>query len=103
MRHSDKTPPIKLHIWRNTAEEFWAFEDLYPTEENGDPAVFGNPIGYALVKQMRFPVADMIRYDTLNECVSILHNCSGDIDFAMYKMEALIEGNPYAKVKAHES
>lgn len=43
----------KLWLWRNFVDgrpEYWAFDNPYPCHENGDPMTFGEPCGYALVK-----------------------------------------------------
>jgi hypothetical protein len=43
----------KLWLWRNFVDgnpEFWAFDNPFPVDKNGDPMVLGEPVGYAIVK-----------------------------------------------------
>jgi len=45
---------IKLWIWKNSTpehpHEWWAFDNPFPCRANGDPMTFGEPWGYALLK-----------------------------------------------------
>jgi hypothetical protein len=46
---------MKLWLWKNSTPdhpcEFWAFDNPYPVHPNGDPMVFGEPVGYAIFKE----------------------------------------------------
>jgi hypothetical protein len=49
----------KLWLWKNFVDgkqEYWAFDSTHPRHENGDPAVLGEPCGYALVKSRTVPM-----------------------------------------------
>jgi hypothetical protein len=41
----------KLWLWKNGPHEFWAFDNPYPCDPNGDPITLGEPVGYAFVMQ----------------------------------------------------
>ena len=45
--------PTLLWLWKNFVDdrpEYWAFDNPYPCEPNGDPMTLGSPIGYAIFK-----------------------------------------------------
>jgi len=41
----------KLWLWRNNEKEYWAFDNPYPCDVNGDPMILGEPCGHALFKK----------------------------------------------------
>ena len=44
----------KLWLWKNFVDgrpEYWAFDNPYPCQPNGDPITLGEPCGYAIVKE----------------------------------------------------
>lgn len=45
---------MKLWLWKNFVDgkpEYWAFDNPFPCDANGDPMTLGEPCGYAIVKQ----------------------------------------------------
>jgi hypothetical protein len=44
--------PPKIWLWRN-GDHYWAFDNKYPCDENGDPMTLGEPVGFAVFKPSR--------------------------------------------------
>ena len=43
----------RFWLWKNFVDgkqEYWAFDNLYPTHDGGDPMTLGEPCGYAIFK-----------------------------------------------------
>lgn len=55
MRKGDRTVK-KLWLWKNFVDdkpEYWAFDNPYPCDENGDPITLGEPCGWGIVKESK--------------------------------------------------
>jgi hypothetical protein len=56
----------KLWLWRDGDGRFLAFRSLFPTMPNGDPAVLGQPSGYAFYYPMTLAEAQKVSREADN-------------------------------------